>query len=120
MSTFSRRAILLLSPFLSVTVSPRAAHALLAERRDEFAGLLSAVGPDRDLVDEAEPFADDSPEWQLMGELRGLPGVGPTIASKLLARKRPRLRPIYGLGGCACDGYAHPAMGTDSPEAACG
>ena len=81
--------------FLSVTVSVRATHALLVERRDQFTGLLSAVGPDRDLVDEADPFADDSAEWRLMGALRELPGVGPTIASKLLARKRPRLRPIY-------------------------
>ncbi len=30
-----------------------------------------------------------------MNELQTLPSVGPTIASKLLARKRPRLRPIY-------------------------
>jgi Family of unknown function (DUF6308) len=30
-----------------------------------------------------------------MNELEALPGVGSTIASKLLARKRPRLRPIY-------------------------
>ncbi len=35
------------------------------------------------------------PAWSLMGALHQLPGVGATKASKLFARKRPRLRPIY-------------------------
>jgi Family of unknown function (DUF6308) len=30
-----------------------------------------------------------------MNELQTLPNAGPTIASRLLARKRPRLRPNY-------------------------
>lgn len=81
--------------FLSVEVPAVAAHALLHTRREKFAELLRAVGPDRDLVDEAEPFPDDSAQWRLFAELRGLHKVGPTIASKLYARKRPRLRPIY-------------------------
>lgn len=81
--------------FLSVEVSAAAAHALLQSRRGEFSDLLIAVGPDRDLADEPEPFADDSPLWGLMAALRSLDRVGPTIASKLFARKRPRLRPIY-------------------------
>lgn len=33
--------------------------------------------------------------WKVMSALRTLDGVGPTRASKLLARKRPCLRPIY-------------------------
>jgi hypothetical protein len=35
------------------------------------------------------------PAWQLWDELRTLRGVDWVIASKLLARKRPRLIPIY-------------------------
>jgi hypothetical protein len=81
--------------FLSVEVSAAAAHSLLRSRRGEFSDLLIAVGPDRDLADEPEPFSDDSPQWGLMAALRSLDRVGPTIASKLFARKRPRLRPIY-------------------------
>ena len=51
-----------------------------------------AVGDDVDLH-----TLDAVPEngWDLMEALMALPGVGPTIASKLFARKRPRLRPIY-------------------------
>jgi hypothetical protein len=81
--------------FLSVNVSPPAARALLRDRRDDFSALLVALGPDRDLADEAEPLADEWAGWALMEALRGLNGVGPTTASKLVARKRPRLRPIW-------------------------
>lgn len=49
---------------------------------------------DRDLATVHEPFADYGPEWALNQALRDLPGVGRTTASKLFARKRPKLRPI--------------------------
>jgi hypothetical protein len=52
------------------------------------------LGDDRDLVDMDE-FPDKWVGWRLIADLRALPGVGPTVASKLLARKRPKLRPIY-------------------------
>ena len=82
--------------FLSVDVQPKAAYQLLVDRADEFSELLGAVGPDRDLADEADPVVDDNwPGWQLTTALRTLPKVGPTKASKLIARKRPRLRPIF-------------------------
>ena len=42
-----------------------------------------------------EEITPDSPAWVLEDALRGLPGIGRTIASKLMARKRPRLVPIY-------------------------
>ncbi len=80
---------------LSVDVDPLAAHALLKARTNEFTALLVAVGPDRDLADESEPLVDDWPGWELQRALRALPGTGPTTASKLFARKRPRLRPIW-------------------------
>ena len=81
--------------FLSVSVPPAAAHLLLRESAERYAGLLRDLGADRDLVDEPGPIADDWAGWTLMSALRELPGVGATTASKLLARKRPRLRPIY-------------------------
>jgi len=81
--------------FLSVSVSPPAARAILRDRADELAGLLREVGEDRDLADEPERHPDDWAGWRLMAALRTLPKVGPTTASKLVARKRPRLRPIW-------------------------
>jgi len=79
---------------LSVDLSGTAARRLLVSDSERFSGLLAAVGPDRDLVD-VEALPPQGPEWSLMGALTQLPGVGPTKASKLFARKRPRLRPIY-------------------------
>ena len=81
--------------FLSVAVAPHAADQLLVSRAQEFHELLVALGPDRDLVEVAEPLGEDWAGWRLDAALRSLPKVGPTISSKLLARKRPRLRPIY-------------------------
>jgi hypothetical protein len=81
--------------FLSVVVPPMAARELLERRAAQFAELLEAVGPDRDLADQSEPVDDEQPASQLYAAVRGLPGVGRTIGTKLLARKRPRLVPIY-------------------------
>ena len=81
--------------FLSVFVPPMAARELLLTAADRFADLLAAIGPDRDLVEEVDPVGPEWPAWRLYRAVRELGGVGPTIASKLLARKRPRLLPIY-------------------------
>lgn len=80
---------------LSVTVGPTAARDLLRNRRDEFSQLLIDVGPDRDLADEAGPIDPTWPAWTLDTQLRTVSGIGTTIASKLIARKRPRLYPIW-------------------------
>ncbi|WP_137722788.1 DUF6308 family protein [Prescottella subtropica] len=80
---------------LSVDVSPDGADILLRQRRDEFTALLRAVGPDRDLVDEPDELTPDWPAWQLETALWTIPSIGRTVASKLIARKRPRLYPIY-------------------------
>jgi hypothetical protein len=81
--------------FLSVSVSAAAAICLLDTQRPNFSSLLSALGTDRDLADEKDPWSDTWAGWQLHSALLALPDVGPTTASKLLARKRPKLRPIY-------------------------
>jgi hypothetical protein len=57
--------------FLSVSVRAEAAQILLRDREADFAAMLNALGPDRDLA------------------------IDTTIATKLIARKRPRLHPIW-------------------------
>jgi hypothetical protein len=81
--------------FLSVDIRPAAARKLLDTEAAMFSELLVELGPDRDLVEETHPWEDDWVGWRLWSALRALPDVGPTRASKLYARKRPRLRPIY-------------------------
>lgn len=80
---------------LSVTVPAQAAHELLVRQRARFETLLAEVGPDRDLVGVEEPIDETWPAWVLSSALRELPDVGPTTAIKLLARKRPRLVPVF-------------------------
>ncbi|SFP89220.1 hypothetical protein SAMN05660464_0016 [Geodermatophilus dictyosporus] len=81
--------------FLSVVVPPMAAHRLLHTEAERFCRLLRDIGPDRDFAQEAEPVHRDWPGWRLETALRELSGVGRTIATKLCARKRPGLLPIY-------------------------
>ncbi|MGI8535309.1 MAG: DUF6308 family protein [Mycobacteriales bacterium] len=79
---------------LSEKVPGRAAYALLVTDAELFSGLLAEVGPDRDLGEQAEPVEADGVGSRLYEAVRELRDVGPTRASKLLARKRPRLFPI--------------------------
>jgi len=81
--------------FLSVNVPAQAAILLLDSKADRFSELLTDLGDDRDLVGEKAPLDIGGAGSAVWTELMSLPGVGPTTASKLLARKRPRLRPIY-------------------------
>jgi hypothetical protein len=80
---------------LSVDVPPAAAIELLDTGASRFSRLLRELGGDRDLVEETQSWSAEWAGWRLWSELMALPGVGATTASKLLARKRPRLRPIY-------------------------
>ena len=80
---------------LSVDVPGRATLELLDRQRARFSALLAAAGPDMDLVDVESTDPQRFPIRALNDALRELPNVGPTTASKLLARKRPRLIPIF-------------------------
>ncbi|MCZ4561892.1 DUF6308 family protein [Rhodococcus sp. IEGM 1401] len=51
------------------------------------------------LVDEADGLTPDAPILLLEDELRSVADIGRTIATKLMARKRPRLVPIYDTVG---------------------
>jgi hypothetical protein len=75
--------------------APDSVRKLLRDRADEFSKLLIDLGPDRNLVDEDRPLGNGWAGWRLMEVLKKLPDVGTTTASKLVARKRPRLRPIW-------------------------
>lgn len=81
---------------LNTPVPGRAVVHLLITQSERFSELLRAVGPDRDFIDvDPDPSGKDmAPVYELYEALKTLPKIGPTIASKLVARKRPRLFPI--------------------------
>jgi hypothetical protein len=86
---------LLAVTFLGVEVPPKGICELLAGRPADFNELLPGM-PDQDLV-EVDPndITSEWLPWELWNRLRELRGVEWVIASKLLARKRPHLIPIY-------------------------
>lgn len=78
---------------LSVNVPPEAGLALLANSDCE--SLLADIPVDARIEDASISIEPSSPAYRLWDLLRGLPGLGPTITSKLLAAKRPHLVPIH-------------------------
>ncbi|NVM96173.1 DUF6308 family protein [Arthrobacter wenxiniae] len=88
---------------LSVHVPGQAALGIIEELDGEIERLLVQVPNDVRLEDlneeEFKKFLDDgSPTdciWQLLRQRRDVWGIGPTTTSKILARKRPHLVPIY-------------------------
>ncbi|MFJ8351769.1 DUF6308 family protein [Streptomyces sp. NPDC094153] len=82
---------------LSVTVPASVALDLLEGCLGaQLSGLLHAIPRDIDMVDaEADVVADGSPAAQAWHLLCDQYGVDWVIAGKLLARKRPRLLPVY-------------------------
>ncbi|MEU3937970.1 DUF6308 family protein [Streptomyces sp. NPDC029044] len=82
---------------LSVTVPAPVALDLLEGRLGaRLSGLLQAIPRDIDMVDaDAVVVADGSPADRAWRLLEGQFDVGWVIAGKLLARKRPRLLPVY-------------------------
>ena len=91
---------------LSVTVPPRAALGILGDSSQEISRLLSNICPELSIerIENEKEFekhlGDDSPAQELWNLLRRNDrrdrrwGIGPTTASKILARKRPHLIPI--------------------------
>lgn len=81
---------------LSVTVVGNAALEILVHRRNRLHELLRQVPTDITLGGvDAAVIEPSWPAWQIYTELRAVADIGPTTASKLLARKRPHLVPIY-------------------------
>jgi len=81
---------------LEMTVPGEAALALLHRRAPEFNALLSDIPADVELWDATDeqvgPESAAASLWQL---LMGFHKMGWVTTSKLLARKRPRLLPVY-------------------------
>lgn len=90
---------------LSVNVPAHAVIRILGTEHQRFSELLGALGPDRPIW-EADPadLADGAAADGLWRALRDLDGVGPVIAGKLMAAKRPSLIPVY-------DKHVHAALG---------
>lgn len=81
---------------LSVSVVGDAALEILVHRRKHLHELLRLVPTEQTLGDvDGSAIGPDWPAWQVYSELRTVPDIGPTTASKLLARKRPHLVPVY-------------------------
>lgn len=84
------------SPWVSCPPpSSRERRRILEQDRKSLTELLRAIGPDRDLVDVDEEITDAWPANRAYARLLQIPDIGPTRANKLLARKRPRLIPVY-------------------------
>ncbi|MEI5007417.1 DUF6308 family protein [Streptomyces sp. PmtA] len=82
---------------LSVTVPASVALDLLeGPLGEELSSLLRFIPRDIDMADAASVhLTDDSPADRAWKLLRDQPRVGWVTAGKLLARKRPRLLPVY-------------------------
>jgi hypothetical protein len=81
---------------LGVEIHPQAAIAILETQATELNGLLAEIPNHVDLWDVPEAVVtDNSPADRLWHSLVAIHGIGPVIAGKLLARKRPRLIPVY-------------------------
>lgn len=84
---------LLAVSLLDVRIPPVAVRGLLGADRGQVAKLLHRIDPDRDLWASGRADALEA-AGALWTWVRGYREVGPVIAGKLLARKRPRLIPI--------------------------
>lgn len=85
---------------LSIHVPARAALEILGEQSGSISELLSGIPPELALEDvpfeeHDRVFGADSPSLLLWRLLRPHYRVGPTTVSKIMARKRPALIPIY-------------------------
>ncbi|MFF2031113.1 DUF6308 family protein [Arthrobacter sp. NPDC058192] len=85
---------------LSIHVPARAAIAVLGEQRNPISCHLHGISKDDAIEDipfdeHDQHFGEDSPADRLWQLLRAHHRVGATTASKIMARKRPALIPIF-------------------------
>ncbi|MEJ6549482.1 DUF6308 family protein [Corynebacterium sp. USCH3] len=91
---FTEADVLALS-MLSIRIDRFHTAEVLYYRREQLSELLAEIGPDRKLAKEPGPLPDDWPVRKLEQALRDIKGVGKVTATKLIARKRPKLFPIF-------------------------
>lgn len=80
---------------LSVNVPAQATVALLERNASEITDHLKEIPIGLDLVSDEADVSPGSPASELWAVLRHSVCLGPTTTSKLMARKRPQLIPIY-------------------------
>ncbi|NKY38147.1 DUF6308 family protein [Cellulomonas septica] len=81
---------------LSVDIGGDAALEILLHRRNRLHELLRQVSTDVSLASlPADSLGADWPVRAIYSELLAISGIGDTAASKLLARKRPHLVPVF-------------------------
>jgi hypothetical protein len=92
---FTAEDILALT-MLSIDVPPLTTLQILGPQRATLSALLRLIRTDVDFVDvEPAEIGPDWAPWRLWSKLMELDGIGWVTAGKLIARKRPRLIPIY-------------------------
>jgi hypothetical protein len=81
---------------LSVEIPARAVIEIVLRQRGKLSALLEDIPGDVDLHEaSAHMIGKGSSAWRLWETLEAIHGVGKVTVSKLCARKRPRLLPIY-------------------------
>jgi len=82
---------------LSVNVPGLAAVEILHKQADAISKLLQKLPPTSDTIwgVQAVTLEKGHPAWDLWDLLHGIPGLGTTTTSKIMARKRANLIPIY-------------------------
>lgn len=87
---------LLSASLLSIRIPPTAVLQILGDKAGDLGIALRTLGQDRELAtlsaSEVGELEAKSTIWRM---LRSIPSIGPTTTSKLIARKRPNLIPIY-------------------------
>ena len=104
---------LLAVSLLDIAWRPEAVRQLLGTSAATVAGLLSAIRSDVDLWEASDKdLTAVDPLWDALLQM---PGVGTATASKLLARKRPRLCPVSDkvvIGAVGVPGWTWEALRT--------
>ena len=80
---------------LSVDIPPRGSEWILGEGQPTIRHLLEQMPMEADIKNFPSLTDPDGPAWQLWNQLIAFTGMGRTKTSKLLARKRSGLIPIY-------------------------
>jgi len=80
---------------LTVDIPPRLSAWLLGDGAPLVRSLLEEIPVDERIGDSDSLLLENGPAWKLWNHLRDFSDVGRTKTSKLMARKRPRLIPIY-------------------------
>ena len=80
---------------LSVKIPPSASRWILGDGQKCLTKLLKELNPKLTIQDPKADLTIGKTAWNLWKEIHSLRGVGETMASKLLAAKRPLLFPIF-------------------------